>query len=444
LQRFVDEDGMLVTVYEDLDNDGFGNPNVSQFDCDTIPPVGFVNNDDDCDDTNAAINPDATEIINNLDDDCNGIVDDVPCTNAPAKPGAITGPIHGVCAGSQNIVYSIAPVNGATSYVWMIPVNSVVVSGQGTSTLTLNFTESFVSGTLKVQSQNACGISAVRKITINSIPVVASIQGTAGGYCGGASNVVFSVAANSGATDYLWTVPSGITLVSGQGTNSITVDIDANFSSGSLSVTASNACGSKSKSKTITAKPSTPSTITGQKNPCIGATVIYSVGTVPGANSYYWTVPSGWAISSGQGTIAVTVLVGSDAGKIKVTASNECGTSAERKKAVTPVSCKTGEENDKFSEQNQDSEAIPELVSSANVYPNPSFGEFNLTLTGEEEAISYFEVHDLAGNMIYHSHIQIMIGENNYRFDLTEFAAGVYLLNVNYGTQIETLKLIRQ
>ncbi len=431
----------LTGVYACFDADGDGHgAGTPQFFC-NAPPAGWVSLCDDCDDTNASIYPGAAEVINNLDDDCNGIVDDVPCTTAPAKPGTISGPVHGVCAGSENIVYCISPVNGATTYVWTIPSNSIIVSGQGTTSLTLNFTVSFVSGQLKVQSQNACGTSAFRKITIQSIPVVANIQGTASGYCGGANNVVFSVAANSGATSYEWTVPAGIILVSGQGTNSITVNIDPSFISGLLCITATNSCGTKVKCKTITATPSTPAVISGAKNPCIGAIAVYSISAIPGADSYNWVVPAGWVINSGQGTTSINVLIGSDAGKIKVTAVNECGYSAERKKMITPVSCRMNDEDEKFEEEH---EVGSTLLSPASVYPNPSFGEFNLSFTAKQESMGIIAVYDLTGNMIYDSEIEISSGENNYRLDLSEFSAGVYILNLNYGNQIETLKLIKQ
>jgi hypothetical protein len=39
-------------------------------------PAGFVSDSSDCDDTNPAIHPGATEICNGLDDDCNGAADD--------------------------------------------------------------------------------------------------------------------------------------------------------------------------------------------------------------------------------------------------------------------------------------------------------------------------------------------------------------------------------
>ena len=75
-----DCDGILnngnqeVTFYEDSDNDGFGNPNSTIISCTT--PQGYVMNGNDCNDTDASINPTSTEICDNADNNCNGIVDD--------------------------------------------------------------------------------------------------------------------------------------------------------------------------------------------------------------------------------------------------------------------------------------------------------------------------------------------------------------------------------
>ncbi|MFK7807420.1 MAG: MopE-related protein, partial [Saprospiraceae bacterium] len=59
--------------YVDMDEDGFGNPDSSVDTCWTVVPIGYAVNGDDCDDSNADINPDATEIPNNdIDEDCDG------------------------------------------------------------------------------------------------------------------------------------------------------------------------------------------------------------------------------------------------------------------------------------------------------------------------------------------------------------------------------------
>ena len=71
---FIDEGLTTYQWYEDIDGDGFGNPSTMMETCEVI--VGMVDNDEDCDDTDAAHNPDTLEICNDLDDNCNGFIDD--------------------------------------------------------------------------------------------------------------------------------------------------------------------------------------------------------------------------------------------------------------------------------------------------------------------------------------------------------------------------------
>jgi hypothetical protein len=68
------DEGLLTTYYRDFDNDGFGDAAVTTLACSA--PVGYVANDDDCNDSNNAIRPGATEVCNNLDDDCDLAIDE--------------------------------------------------------------------------------------------------------------------------------------------------------------------------------------------------------------------------------------------------------------------------------------------------------------------------------------------------------------------------------
>lgn len=67
-----DEGFTQVTYYEDADNDTYGDASSSVTDC--VQPTGYVTNDDDCDDTNAAIHPGATDNTGNgIDENCDGV-----------------------------------------------------------------------------------------------------------------------------------------------------------------------------------------------------------------------------------------------------------------------------------------------------------------------------------------------------------------------------------
>ncbi len=66
------EDGSL--YFEDADADGYGDSTSSRLACEQ--PVGWVSNASDCDDGDDAINPEAEEVCNGVDDDCDGLVDD--------------------------------------------------------------------------------------------------------------------------------------------------------------------------------------------------------------------------------------------------------------------------------------------------------------------------------------------------------------------------------
>jgi hypothetical protein len=68
------------TWFGDFDADGYGDPRVTTRACDA--PSDFVADATDCDDSDPAVNPAATEVCNGVDDDCNGSVDGVSAVDA--------------------------------------------------------------------------------------------------------------------------------------------------------------------------------------------------------------------------------------------------------------------------------------------------------------------------------------------------------------------------
>jgi len=70
----VDDNGVMNVFYNDNDDDGFGDPTTPVEACE-LPP-GAVENADDCDDADPLVSPDAEEVCNERDDDCDTEVDE--------------------------------------------------------------------------------------------------------------------------------------------------------------------------------------------------------------------------------------------------------------------------------------------------------------------------------------------------------------------------------
>jgi len=152
----------------------------------------------------------------------------------------------------------------------------------------------------------------------------------------------------NGVSTYNWTVPSDMTITSGQGTTTITVYwgniyLLANGILGDVTVTAmgtTTGCGTLIPAKLPVdlqyTAPVTPPSISGASAICPSESSVYSVALVKRASSYEWTVPSGATITSGSNTniINVSYANGFTGGNITVGARNVCGLS-------TPVRSRT-------------------------------------------------------------------------------------------------------
>lgn len=77
----------FMRYYRDSDSDSYGDVNDSQLAL--SEPSGFVDNYGDCDDNNAANNPDAVEVADGVDNNCNGYIDETS-GSIPLNDTAIT------------------------------------------------------------------------------------------------------------------------------------------------------------------------------------------------------------------------------------------------------------------------------------------------------------------------------------------------------------------
>jgi hypothetical protein len=70
----VDDQVETTLWFEDSDGDGYGNPDSTIEQC--SQPTGYILDSQDCDDEQEAVNPDAIEVCNEIDDNCNGLNDE--------------------------------------------------------------------------------------------------------------------------------------------------------------------------------------------------------------------------------------------------------------------------------------------------------------------------------------------------------------------------------
>ena len=289
-----------------------------------------------------------------------------------------------------------------------------------------NYTASS-AGSYTCYVTNTCGTSVSNPVIVTNgtapgIP--AAISGQSAGVCN--SVKTYSVAAVAGATSYTWTIPSGATLNSGQGTNSVSVTFTSTFSSGNISIVASNACGSSgSRTINITGSPSSPTSITGPASVCRRDRVTYSVTAIAGATTYTWTVPRQASIMSGQGTNTIVVKWGTTAGPVTVRAGNSCGSSNTASLSVS-IPCR---------------EINPIEIASPVIYPNPSSSSFTLKLPEEFDQPAIFNLHDLTGRRIQTEELKEGVLEFTFG-DALE--AGIYFAQIISGNEKITIRIVRQ
>jgi len=201
----------------------------------------------------------------------------------PQAAGVISGP-SSVCQNAI-VTYSTSAIQYATSYDWSIPTGATLVSGQGTTMITVNF-GSATSGDVKVRGHNDCGDGPYSSlfITVNSAPNL-TITATSTDICVGESVVL---TANSNGNTFLWS--NGLT------TSSITVS-PLTTSTYSVVVTGISGCSSTGNITIMVYPLPTISITTSASEICAGESVVLTANS--NGNTFLW--------SNGLTTSSITV-----------------------------------------------------------------------------------------------------------------------------------------
>ncbi len=272
---------------------------------------------------------------------CNGATFTVAATVGAAPATPVISGVQVLCNVGATTTYSIAAVPEATSYTWTVPTGLTITAGQNTTSITVSVAAGTVNGNVTITATNSCG-SGVASLLVTKYPLApsaivgpTSLCGLIGTQVTYSTTTTLGAAVNGGNAAYTWTLPTGMSVISGAGTTSIVAQYNTSFVTGTVKVTANNACSFPGTPTTLTvtgAVPAAPVAITGvPANVCGLASTSASVASVTGATSYVWSVTgAGNAIATGQGTTAVTVTLGGTAGVLSCMAHDTCGNGAAR------------------------------------------------------------------------------------------------------------------
>ncbi len=330
----------------------------------------------------------------------------------PLAAGTIAGPAN-VCSGVSGIVYSINPVQNAINYVWSLPAGTSIASGNGTNSITVNFSANAASGNITVYGNNVCGngsSSPTFPVTVHAMPSASgSISGPAS-VCQGSTGETYSVLQISNATSYVWSLPAGVTTVSGMNTNTVTVDFGMSASSGNITVYGTNSCGSGTISPPFTVTVNHVPSI-----PMVTASANLLTSSAPAGNSWYY---QGNPVAGAAGQ---TYLATKTGWYWSVVTLNGCSSDTSNHAYVLMVG-----------EQQIQSENV-------DIYPVPSDGRFRISSTNFTSGKVNIEVYSGLGTKIYEEKNILWHNRVDHSIDLGNIANGLYTIVIR-NSQFEIVR----
>ncbi len=139
--------------------------------------------------------------------------------------------------------------------------------------------------------------------------------------------VVYSIPPDPNAVSYTWSVGPLDTVITGQGTTSVSVAIGPNSIGDSVCVFLTDTCTDSDPicfGYTVPLPP-TPGAISGPDTVCTNDTATYSIPSVTGV-TYSWTVPPGATIISNPNSNTIDVVFGTNSDSICVQLIDSCAT----------------------------------------------------------------------------------------------------------------------
>jgi hypothetical protein len=304
------------------------------------------------------------------------------------NPAVSLGPDRTICSNDSTCFN--AP-SGMSSYIW----------SNGETTPTVCFNDSGMVW-VQISDANACiGRDTAQIIFVTSLPVS---LGADTSYCQGGS---ISIGNFVGPNSYLWST--------GATTASITVSTPGFYS---VTCTAPGGCtGVDTIEVTQTAAVSASFTVDTSFCP-----QIVFVDNSTGATSWTWTFGDG---NNSTAMSPIHTYQGNGTFTVTLTSAGTCGTDVSTQ--TVTVNCLVSID-------------LPDNLHIT-VYPNPSFGRFNVKFEGLESDVSVGIYNEL-GQLVYAKDLMGLRGNVESAIDLGRPAAGVYFLKLKIGDAMVTKRIL--
>lgn len=237
--------------------------------------------------------------------------------------GAISGATS-VCTAVNNIVYTIPAITGTPTYTWTVPAGAGIISGQGTTSITVNYAAATAGNITVVASSGSCQTS------VSSLAISSSNAGISAPVSGGNQSVTACLSGTIPTLTATATVPAGFTIIwydaAAAGNVVANPAWQAAGSKTYYAAAKSTATGCESVNRTavfLTISEAAPASVTASGNLsfCQGSSVTLTANT---GSSYLW--------STGANTQSITV---STAGTYTVAVTQGTCTSTSPAQVVT-------------------------------------------------------------------------------------------------------------
>ncbi len=284
---------------------------------------------------------------------------------------------------------------GGYAYSWSNGGTTSTISNIGT-------------GTYTVDVMDASGCIATATVNVNSTGVTAMVSSETDATCQGGDNGAATVTASGGQAPYTYSwSPTGGTAASATG-----------LSPGAYDVTVTDYLGcSTIVTVTIGYVHAAPVVNLGADTTiCNGSTLTLDAGA--GMTSYLW---------SDNSTNQTLVVSAAGTYGVVITDANGCQNSDMI--TVTYVQCNAPQVGHSYG-------------TEFSVYPNPAHDMLSIAIANVKNENVRVELSDILGNKMYSATERSAIGYRS-NINIASFPAGVYMLKVQYMSEVKTIKVVK-